>query len=182
MNNAELSKLSDALLDIQYINTPHNRHIIVMDGNVSLTHFYFTFLVNSATILLIFWFSTNKKLSYNLIKKCDECVLFTYFSFFPSSFLGWYRVVWKTNQCQLENPVSSERSDDIIIPFTNSELSHQHMCIILVNIYSFINLFFLCCRKFVSYVQAISIYCIVIVVALSGFFIWHKHIQVRIHK
>lgn len=68
--------------------------------------------------------------------------------------------VFRMIQSGLENPVSSERSDDIIIPFTNSELSHQHMCIILVNIYSFINLFFLCCRKFVSYVQAISIYCI----------------------
>uniref|UniRef100_A0A3B4H8H0 Ig-like domain-containing protein n=1 Tax=Pundamilia nyererei TaxID=303518 RepID=A0A3B4H8H0_9CICH len=50
----------------------------------------------------------------------------------------------KPISCQLENPVSSERN----------------MCIILVNIYSVINLFFLCCRKFCCYVHTTSIYCI----------------------
>lgn len=52
-----LSKLSDALLDIQYINTPHNRHITIVDGNVSLTLLFYIsckFGYNTVDILILY--------------------------------------------------------------------------------------------------------------------------------
>uniref|UniRef100_I3K329 CD48 antigen n=1 Tax=Oreochromis niloticus TaxID=8128 RepID=I3K329_ORENI len=57
----------------------------------------------------------------------------------------------KPISCQLENPVSSEHSDDIIIPFTSRNFPVMFMRLVFI--------------------------VLLIVVALSGFFIWHKHIK-----